>query len=158
MVMLHKQEEESDGGDAGGVGGSGIDFHWDDPLQDIPLTPEQQRLLAEHTERQRQHVKDAKQEQQARQQQRENRGVYHQGQQGHGPGGSGAFKQHPVLGDKAQFSGMDPQETPVPSDFDNESNAEERSQVEARLELQHALTHDLQAAPRHTSTPRPRPV
>lgn len=146
---------ESGTGEAGGAQGQ-IEFH--DFLapgiserEDLSYD-EERRLLSIHKDSHEWHVKKQKDLREARKALREGKKTYQQfREQGYGRGGTGNMPNHPILANKAQFSGIDKQESPMPNENVAETNPGDRNE----LEMQYRLTHTPEFTARPRFNPKP---
>ena len=61
--------------------------------------------------------------------------AYRKNRQGYGQGGESRYKNHPMLSDKAQFSGIDPQVNAVPNLNEAETNQDKRNELQYQYNL-----------------------
>lgn len=155
----HSREGEED--EAGGAdgGSSQIEFHdflspnkrsRDDELPYDEL----KRLQSVHHDTHEMRVKKQKALRERRQAVKEGKLSLNEYRQGLGQGNSQSnYKPNPVLSDKVQFSGIDKQENPLPSENENKADAN----PELRNELQNRLTNRLQNRAQPHFNPKPSP-
>lgn len=141
--MVDKYNDNQDD-DQGGAGSQSGDMRFKDflnpgALREDLLPPDQiKRLLSNH---QRQHEERVKKQKNAREQYQ----AVKAGQlplqtvrEGKGSGMQSAYHPHPVLADKAQFSGVDKQINPQPSENIADTNEADRNELENQYRLQYA--------------------
>jgi hypothetical protein len=156
LKIINKNNEQSDE-DASGGGGKGgtVAFRefiaGEGPLRDDLSTDEKKRLLAVHRDTHRAGVLKQKELRQQRQAIKEGRIPAHQ--RGLGSGGGSFHVAHPILRDKAQFSGVDRQVHPEPTEHSAETNQEKRDE----LEYQYRLRYAPENAPKHKPLFNPKP-
>lgn len=147
-------DSDSEGGSSsqGGHQGTGSEgFHYQDPLsvplRDDLLPPQEiKRLLKVHQEYHEAYVKK-------QQQTRKERKAFKEGRPSNARSrGNGAryssYKQHPVLSQKAQFSGIDPQVNTLPNENQAETNVELRDRLENRYQNRLNYTKQFNPKPR----------
>ncbi|MBV9575449.1 MAG: hypothetical protein JO149_02365, partial [Gammaproteobacteria bacterium] len=66
-------------------------------------------------------------------------------------GANSQYKTHPTLANKAQFSGIDKEENPLPNENVAETNEAHRNELELAYQLRYAPEN----APKHTFNPKP---
>lgn len=142
MVKKHVDPDAED--ESSGTSGRSGDVEFRDflnqtPLRDDLLPPdEKKRLLAAHREGHESRVKK----------QKERREHYKAVKAGHSPvstlreslgsGMNSNYRPHPLLSDKAQFSGVDAKVNPNPTDHLADTNENDRHELENEYRLRHA--------------------
>ncbi len=151
------EEEESGGdqGEEGGAGGQGgvVEFH--DFIfaneKQRKLSPEQEKqLLAQHKEANGSLVEKAKKLREERKDRKEGRTAGNQWRAGMSERTS-SFLKHPILGEAAEFDGIDPQVNLDPTLYDADTNSEKKEE----LTYQHQLRLGLENQPRFNPKPSP---
>lgn len=152
MVDNKENDDESGaGGRSGEVKFRG--FVGTESLRDDLLPPdEKRRLLAVHRDGHENRVKKQKELRDQRQQMKEGKIPLSQFRESRGNGMNSAYRAHPILSDKAQFSGIDPQVNVLPSDNIANTNEADRNE----LENQYRLTHAPEFTPKFNPKPLPR--
>lgn len=155
MVDYNKRlEDEADDEGSGGRRGD-LDFHdflGTGPLREDLLPPDQlKRIIAEHRAQHETRVKKQKEL-------RDNYKAVKEGKQSvnalreqRGSGLNSSYPPHPVLADKAQFSGIDKENNPNPADNIADTNEADRNELENQYRLQH------QPAPKNQPKFNPKP-
>lgn len=142
--ITNKQEDTDDESGAGGNSGQ-IEFA--DFLssgaskRDDMLSPdEKKRLLSQHKGTHEGRVKNQKEVREQRKLLKEGKVSKQSYQQGM-VAESSQYQAHPILSDKAQFSGIDRQTNPLPTENVAETNKENRNKLENQYRLRHAPQH-----------------
>jgi len=161
-LLPHEVEEvEGGSGEAGesGQGGKSGQIEFRDFLastenvrDDLLSGEEKKRLLSVHEIVHEERVKKQKALMEQRQAVKDGKISVENYRQGLSGGASSQYKVNPVLADKAQFSGIDRQENPLP----NENNADTNQEKRQELDLQYRLRYQPQNAPKFN--PRPSPI
>lgn len=151
---LHEDEEESGSGQAGsgeqsGSGGQGGKIAFrdfiksGDSLRDDQLSPEERkRLLAVHRDAHEARVEKQKEQREKYADLKNGKVPLQQYRDGLANSGmNAAYRAHPVLSQKAQFSGIDRQVNSLPTENLSEANQEQRNELELQYRLQHSLQH-----------------
>jgi len=146
----NKQTEDEEGSGQSGSGSSGskikIHLRGGDTQRDDQLSPsELRRLLIVLAEAHKARV-DKQRRLRAERREKKDPGELNAKRnftlgQGGGSGSRSPYKQHP-LSKTAQFSGIDKQTSPIPSDAEQNTNDDKKNELENRLEnkLQNRLT------------------
>lgn len=127
-------DRDTDGGSAGGQGGK-IEFRdfitAKSGMRDDNLPPDElRRLRAVHNTAHESRVKKQKELRQSRQEMKEGKVSLEAHREGQAQEMSSKYPPHPMLSDKAQFSGVDKQENQVPSMNDSQTNDADRNELE----------------------------
>jgi len=149
------EDESGDAGESGtGEAGSQIQFHdfifAGESQRDNLLPDEIRRLLAIHDNVNKENVKKQKDKRDTYKNLKEGKTSLEQYRSSQN-GMNGDKPAHPILSDKAQFSGVDSQVNPVVDE--NAANTNDANRNE--LELQYRLRHQPQNAPRFNPKPTP---
>ena len=154
---IDEEDESGSGEESGGRGGrsgSGGSLEFKDFLSirdDKKLSPEEEKqLLAAHKETNGGLVEKQKKLREQRQEKKEGKTA---GQQ-YGSGmdaRSSSYLKHPILGEAAEFDGVDPQVNLDPTIYDAETNSEKKEE----LTYQHQLRLGLDNQPRFNPKPSP---
>src|SRR5687768_10806913 len=108
-----KDDDSGEGGRSGEVKFRG--FVGTESLRDDLLPPdEKRRLLSVHRDGHENRVKKQKELRDQRAQMKEGKIPLSQFRESRGNGMNSAYRAHPILSDKAQFSGIDPQVNVLP--------------------------------------------
>jgi hypothetical protein len=146
-------DDEDDSGQSGQTGQIAFrDFlAANERLRDDLLPPdEKKRLLIVHRDLHKDYVKKQKEAQDQRQALKEGKVSLHAYRQEKGLSGTAhAFSNHPILSNKAQFSGIDKQVNALPNENLAETNPKNRHELELRL------TNRLTNQPKNTFNPKP---
>lgn len=155
------QSDDEDTDSHAGEGGSSTsgeikyrDFMTTERLRDDLLSPEEKkRLLAVHDTIHAANVKNQKEKREARTALRAGirSPAYQQGLREDAQ--SGTLHRHPILGDKAQFSGQDQQVNALPDENKADTNHDKREE----LRYQYQLQHQPEQAPTPVFNPKPIP-
>jgi hypothetical protein len=132
------EEDEEEGGKSGKITFSDFLSGSENKRDDLLTTTEQVTLLKEHAGLHQKNVK-------AQMVERQNRASLKQNPQasqnkygfGAGSGNQSSYRSHPVLGDKAQFSGEDNKTTVVPGQYEADTNDVDKKQLENQYQLTH---------------------
>lgn len=162
--LLHELDETETGSDSGetgaasGTGGQSGQIEFKDFLastenvrDDLLSGEEKKRLLSVHENVHEARVKKQKALKEQRQAVKEGKISVQDYRQGLGNSGHSQYKINPILADKAQFSGIDRQENPLPNENIAETNQEQRQE----LDLQYRLRYQPQNAPKFNPRPSP---
>lgn len=154
--------ETGESGEAGGTGGKSGQIEFRDFLaagegkrEDLLTEDEKKRLLSVHGDLNESNVKKGKDKRDQYKALKEGKVTLAAHRQGVGNGMNGKFPNHPLLSDKAQFSGIDEQLNPSANENKADTNNELRAELENSYDLQHELQHRL--ANRPSSAPKPSP-
>lgn len=140
-----KSKLDEEGDDSSGQG-SGIEFRdfvaGSGSKRDDQLPPDElKRILLIHSEAQEARVKKQKELRDQRKDLKAGKislDAYRQGKQA---GMSSQYPPHPALSDKAQFSGIDQQNNPVPTENNAQTNEANRNELELQYRLRHQPQH-----------------
>ena len=159
-IIIKAQIDETDDEGRGSATGSGgqsgaIKFRdftgMSEPKRDDLLpADEKKRLLAVHNSSHESRVKKQKETRDQRQQVKEGKVSLQQYREGLAAKHESQYKSHPILSNKAQFSGMDSQLNPDPIENRSEANEELRNELELQYRLRYAPS-----APAKKFDPRP---
>ncbi len=160
-LLQHELDEtEGESGQTGtsGTGGQGGQIEFKDFLastdsvrDDLLSGEEKKRLLSVHETVHESRVKKQKALQEHRQAVKEGKISLQDYRQGLGNNASSQYKINPALADKAQFSGIDRQENPLPNENIADTNQDKRQE----LDLQYRLRYQPQNAPKFNPRPSP---
>lgn len=145
--MSPKDKSKKDDDETGSTGKSGqVEFRdflsSGVPTRDDQLPyEEKKRLLIVHKESNENKVKKQKELRDQRKALREGKISLHDFRQGMGNGMSSQYKINPILADKAQFSGIDPQVNSIPNEHIAETNPEMREKLEHAFRLRYQPEH-----------------
>lgn len=162
-ALLNHELDEAEGGSGetseSGQGGKSGQIEFRDFLastesvrDDLLSGDEKKRLLSVHEIVHEARVKKQKALSEQRQAVKNGKISVHDYRQGLNGGASSQYKANPALANKAQFSGVDRQENPLP----NENNADTNQEKRQELDLQYRLRYQPQNAPKFN--PRPSPI
>ncbi|HVE44167.1 MAG TPA: hypothetical protein VNC84_03420 [Gammaproteobacteria bacterium] len=132
------EEDSEEGGKGGKIAFSDFLSGSEGKRDDLLTATERATLLKEHAGLHHNNVK-------AQMVERQNRASLKQNPQaaqnrygfGAGSGNQSSYRSHPVLGEKAQFSGEDNKTTVVPEKYEADTNNAEQEQLQNRYQLTH---------------------
>lgn len=142
MVKKHINPNEEEEGS--GTGGRSGDIQFRDflnpgALRDDLLPPdEKKRILSAHREGHEARVQKQKEKREQYKAVKEGKTPVSALRESLGSGMNSAYRAHPLLSDKAQFSGVDAQINPNPADHLADTNANDRDELENQYRLRHA--------------------
>jgi hypothetical protein len=146
--------EDEEGGESGSQGGKSGSLEFREFLfigEEKKLSPEEERqLLAVHKETNSQLIEKQKKLRDQRKEKKEGKTVAY-GQTAGMEARSSAFLKHPILGEAAEFDGVDPQVNLDPTIYKAETNSEKQEE----LVYQHQLRLRLENQPRFNPKPSP---
>lgn len=136
-----KRNDDEEGGSTGQ--GGRIEFTdfitGRNQLRDDQLPPDElRRLLAVHDAAHEARVQKQKVLRDQRNDLKNGKVTLDNYRQGLAAGMSSQYPAHPILSNKAQFSGVDRQNNPVPTDNQAQTNEENRNELENQYRLRHA--------------------
>lgn len=137
----NSRENEEDHEGAGGQSGKVEfrDFLSTGPLREDLLPPDQlKRILSEHRSQHEGRVKKQKELREHYQAVKEGKMPVQTLRESQGSGLNSAYPPHPILADKAQFSGIDKEINPSPSENLADTNEADRNELENQYRLQYA--------------------
>jgi hypothetical protein len=139
-TKMGDKEDDREGG-TGGQAGS-IEFRdfitGNTGLRDDNLPPDElRRIRAVHNIAHESRVKKQKELRAYRQDLKEGKVSLAQHREGLANEMSSKYPPHPALSNKAQFSGIDRQENPVPTNNEVQTNDENRNELEEKYQLRH---------------------
>jgi len=157
-LLRQLEETEGESGESGQGGKSGqIEFRdflasTESTRDDLLSRDEIRHLLIVHENVHEAHVKKQKILKENRQAVKEGKISVENYRQGLGNSANSQYKVNPKLADKAQFSGIDRQENPLPNENIADTNQDKRQE----LDYQYRLRYQPQNAPKFIP-PRPTP-
>lgn len=137
----NKSQNDDESGTSGGQSGQmGFhDFLSEGPLREDLLPPDQiRRLLGEHRNQHEERVKKQKILRDDYKAVKNGNKSVQTLREGKGSGLNSAYPPHPILADKAQFSGIDKEVNPQPSENMADTNEADRNDLENQYRLQYA--------------------
>lgn len=137
----NKSQNDDESGTGGGQSGQmGFhDFLSTGPLREDLLPPDQiRRLLGEHRTQHEERVKKQKQSRDDYKAVKNGNKSVQTLREGKGSGLNSAYPPHPILADKAQFSGIDKEVNPQPTENMADTNEADRNDLENQYRLQYA--------------------
>jgi hypothetical protein len=148
MDMSSKRDRDKLGAtkddESGGSSGQGGKIEFRDFVtgpgsqRDDNLPPDElKRLLASHNQTHESRVKKQKELRDQRNDLKAGKVTLQDYRQGLSSGMSSQYPAHPTLKDKAQFSGVDRQNNPVPTENNAKTNEENRNELEHKYQLRH---------------------
>lgn len=145
--MSSKRDRDKKGAttddESGGNSGQGgkiefRDFTGPGAQRDDNLPPDElKRMLAVHNDAHESRVKKQKELRDQRNDLKAGKVSLQDYRQGLASGMSSQYPAHPALSDKAQFSGVDRQNNPVPTENNAKTNDENRNELENKYQLRH---------------------
>lgn len=148
------EEEGGETGESGTTGGQSGQIEFREfiggvPLRDDLLTGEEKRrLLSVHEGAHEGAVKKQKDTHDQRKALKEGKISLPAYRQGLASGGSSQYKSHPMLSDKAQFSGIDRQVNNLPTENIAETNNDKREELQYQYNLVHRPQHAMKFNPK----------
>lgn len=138
--QLNKQDEDDTGSSGQGGRVEFTDFITGrNQLREDQLPPnELRRLLAAHDQAHKGRVEKQKVLRDQRNDLKNGKVTLDNYRQGLASGMSSQYPAHPILSSKAQFSGVDRQNNPVPTENQAQTNDENRNELENQYRLRHA--------------------
>lgn len=143
MVDYNKRQDDEDDDDEGSGGSRGDlgfhDFLGTQSLREDLLPPDQlKRIYAEHRAQHETRVKKQKTLRDQYKAVKEGKQSVNGLREQRASALNGAYPPHPVLANKAQFSGIDKENNPNPADNIADTNEADRNELENQYRLQHA--------------------
>lgn len=154
--VASEEDESGEGGGKSGQGGRGGSIEFREFLstgEEKKLSPEEERqLLAAHKETNSGLVEKQKKLRDQRKEKKEGKTATAGYQYGAGmESRDSSFLKHPILGESAEFDGVDPQVNLDPTIYEAETNSEKKQE----LTYQHQLRLGLDNQPRFNPKPSP---
>ncbi len=140
LNLVDEDESESGGSGEQGQGGKIVfkDFLAPLPSREDLLPDEKRRLLSQHDHLVEANVKKQKDKRSHYKALKEKKISLSAHREGLANGMQSQYRNHPVLSDKAQFSGIDRQVNPVSNENIADTNEANRNELENQYRLRHA--------------------